>query len=194
MSRTPTISLPSRFRPSTGSDADGRRGLRLPRWPFLALLVGIACCSLGGGNLDDLDAETRTERVRIFLIARDDGGILGRKTACNDSTVPVEVRLPRSMPALGGALEALLGRRGEADDPRSGLYNALHASPLRVNNLVRRGPELRIRLEGYVELGEPCDADRALAQLTETALQFSDVQKVTFFLGDRPLREALRRP
>ncbi|HBL29114.1 MAG TPA: hypothetical protein DD490_19960 [Acidobacteria bacterium] len=197
MSRTPTISSPSHDRPWTGADLGGRRSRRLPRWPFLALLAGlagIACCSLGGGSLDDLAADTRTERVRIFLIARDDGGVLGRKTACNDSTVPLEVRLPRSMPALGGALEALLSRQGEADDPRSGLYNALHASPLRVNNLVRRGPELRIRLEGYLELGEPCDADRALAQLTETALQFTDVQKVTFFLGDRPLREALPRP
>jgi hypothetical protein len=188
MRRTPTIPFlsPSRF--STGPDA---RGWRLPRWPFLALLVGIACCSQGGGDLSGLQADTPAESVRIFLIEREDGGILGKKTSCNDSAVPVEVKLPRRMPALGGALEALLAMRGDGEDPRSGLYNALHASPLRVSNLQRRGGELRVRLEGYLELGEACDGDRALAQLTETALQFPDIQAVTFFLGDKPLREAL---
>lgn len=165
---------------------------RLPRWPFLALLVGIACCSQGGGTLGELQADTPTETVRIFLIDKKQGGILGgRGTGCGDSAVPVEVKLPRRMPALGGALEALLGMQGDAEDPRSGFYNALHASPLRISNLQRRGGELRVRLEGYLELGDACDGDRALAQLTETALQFPDVQAVFFYLGDTPLREVL---
>jgi hypothetical protein len=154
--------------------------------------VGIACCSQGGGTPADLQADTPAESVRIFLIERENGGILsGRGTGCGDSAVPVEVKLPRRMPALGGALEALLAMRGDAEDPRSGFYNALHASPLRISNLQRRGGELRVRLEGYLELGEKCDGDRALAQLTETALQFPDVQAVFFYLGDKPLREAL---
>lgn len=188
MSRTLTMLSPSPSRPSNAAE---RRRWRLPRWPFLALLVGIACCSQGSGDTTNLQADTPTEKVRIYLIQRDDGGILGRKTSCNDSAVPVEVNLPRRMPALGGALEALLTLRGDAEDPRSGLYNALHASPLRVANLQRRGGELRVRLEGYLELGEPCDGDRVLNQLTETALQFPDVQAVFFYLGDKPLREAL---
>ena len=179
---------PSPSRSSTGSD---RKRWHLPRWPFLALLVGIACCSQGTGSATNLQADTQTENVRIFLIEREDGGILGRKTNCNDSAVPVEVKLPRRMPALGGALEALLDMRGDAEDPRSGLYNALHASPLRVANLQRRDSELRVRLEGYLELGDTCDGDRVLTQLTETALQFPDIQAVFFFLGDKPLREAL---
>jgi hypothetical protein len=163
----------------------------LPRWPFLALLVGIACCSQGGGPLAELQADTPAESVRIFLIEKSDGGLLGRRTGCGDKAVPVEVKLPRRTPALGGALEALLGMRGDGDDPRTGLYNALHASPLRISNLQRRGGELRVRLEGYLELGEACDGERALAQLTETALQFPDVQAVFFYLGDKPLRDAL---
>ena len=187
MRRTLTIPSPSRSRFSTGSD---RPGWRLPRWPFLAVLVGIACCSQGGVPTD-LQADTPTESVRIFLIEKKDSGLLGRRTGCGDSAVPVEVKLPRRQPALGGALEALLGMRGDAEDPRSGLYNALHASPLRISNLQRRGGELRVRLEGYLELADPCDGDRALAQLTETALQFPDVQAAFFYLGDKPLREAL---
>jgi len=191
MSRTLTMLSPSPSRSSTGSDSTGseRQRWRLPLWPFLALLVGIACCSQG--TAANLQADTQTENVRIFLIEREDGGILGRKTSCNDSAVPVEVKLPRRMPALGGALEALLDMRGDAEDPRSGLYNALHASPLRVANLQRRGGELRVRLEGYLELGDTCDGDRVLTQLTETALQFPDIQAVFFYLGDKPLREAL---
>ena len=35
-----------------------------------------------------------------------------------------------------------------------------------------RGAEATVQLHGYLELGERCDAQRALAQLTETALQF----------------------
>lgn len=163
---------------------------RLPRWPFLALLVGIACCSQGGGDIGNLQADTPAESVRIFLIEKKDGGLLGRRSGCGGA-VPVEVKLPRRMPALGGALEALLGMRGDAEDPRSGFYNALHASPLRISNLQRRGGELRVRLEGYLELADPCDGDRALSQLTETALQFPDIQAVFFYLGDKPLREAL---
>ncbi len=154
--------------------------------------MGIACCSQGGEKLSDLQADTPAESVRIFLIDKNGGGLLGgRTTGCGDKAVPVEVKLPRRMPALGGALETLLGMKGDAEDPRSGLYNALHASPLRVANIQRRGGELRVRLEGYLELGDKCDGERALAQLTETALQFPDVQAVFFYLGDKPLREAL---
>ena len=185
MQRTPTMPSPSPSRSSTGSK------VLLPRWPFLALLVGIACCSQGGGTLGELQADTPTETVQIFLIEKDGGLLGGRGTGCGGHAVPVEVKLPRRMPALGGALEALLGKQGDAEDPRSGLYNALHASPLRISNLQRRGGELRVRLEGYLELGDACDGDRALAQLTETALQFPDVQAAFFYLGDTPLREAL---
>ncbi len=187
MRPTPTTPSLSPSRPSTGSE---RTSWRLPRWPFLAVFVGIACCSQGGAS-DNLQADTPTESVQVFLIEKKDGGLLGRKTGCGDSAVPVEVKLPRRMPALGGALEALLGMRGDAEDPRSGHYNALHASPLRISNLQRRGGELRVRLEGYLELGDPCDGERILAQLTETALQFPDVQAAFFYLGDKPLREAL---
>jgi hypothetical protein len=189
MSRTPTTPSPSPSRSSTGPDHP--RPLRLPRWPFLALVVGIACCSQGGADLANLQADTPTESVRIYLIEKKEGGMLGERTGCGGDSVPVEIKLSRKMPALGGALEALLGLRGDAEDPRSGFYNALHASPLKISNIQRRGSELRVRLEGYLELGDACDGERALAQLTETALQFPDIQAAFFYLGDKPLREAL---
>lgn len=184
MERTP-IRIP--FRPSTGRS----RRSRPLRWITVALLAGIACCSQGGGDLANLQAGTQTDRVRIFLIDREEGGILGRRAGCADSAVPVEVKLPRPSPALEGALNALLGKKGDRYDSASGYYNALYASPLEVERIERHGPEARVRLRGYLELGETCDGERALAQLQETALQFSDVQQVHFYLGDQPLAQAL---
>ncbi len=157
----------------------------------MALLAGIACCSQGGSDLANLQAGTQTDRVRIFLIDREEGGILGRRAGCADSTVAVEVKLPRSTQALEGALTSLLGKKRDRYDPASGYYNALYASPLEVERIERRGQEARVRLRGYLELGEACDGERALAQLQETALQFSDVQQVHFYLGDQSLAQAL---
>lgn len=129
--------------------------------------------------------------MRVFLIDPEDGGSQGRKVACEDSAVPVEVTLPRSTPALEGALEGLLTFGGGPWDTRSGFYNALHASPLTIEKIERRGAEATVRLHGYLELGERCDAQRALAQLTETALQFPDVQRVQFYLEGKPLQAEL---
>lgn len=100
--------------------------------------------------------------------------------------MPVEVTLARRGPALQGALEALLALR-ETWDARTGFYNALHGSRLEIDRIERAGPEVRVHLKGYLEIGGACDSPRVLAQLTETALQFRDVQRATFFLEGRPL-------
>jgi hypothetical protein len=162
----------------------------------LTLLVGIACCSQGARHApDDLKATTRTEQVRVMLIAPKDGGSQGRKVACDDSAVPVEVTLPVETPALEGSLEGLFSLGHEPSntpwDTRTGLYNALHASPLTIEKIERRGAEATIHLHGYLEIGEPCDGQRALAQLTETVLQFPDIQHVQLYLDGKPLREML---
>jgi len=164
----------------------------------MGILVGIACCSQGARQVpDDLKATTRTEHVRVFLIKAlleaplesEAGG--GRKASCDADAEPVEVTLPRSTPALEGALEGLFALQGGPWDTRSGLYNALHASPLTIEKIERRGAEATVRLHGYLELGERCDGQRALAQLTETVLQFPDVQRVQFYLEGKPLQGEL---
>ena len=188
MRRAETILIPTLSRPSTGPESPG--GLQALRWFSLALLVGIACCSQGTGS-SDLQAESRTDQVHVFLIDPEEGGVLGKPAGCGDGAVPVEVKLPRESPALEGSLEALLGLGSDRYHPGSGYYNALHASPLQIEKNERQGAEVRVRLGGYLELGESCDGERALSQLSETALQFSDVEKVYFYLGDQPLREAL---
>jgi hypothetical protein len=162
-----------------------------PRWlPPLVILAVFCCTPRQTESALELAATDRTDRVRIFLIAPGDAGALGLKIGCDDSAVPVEVDLPRREPALEGSLQALLSL-GDSRHEASGLYNALYASPLKVTAIQRVGTEARIRLAGYLEIGGDCDGPRILAQLTETALQFPDIQRVTFYLEDTPLRTLL---
>lgn len=159
----------------------------MPRWLVLALLLGLSC-GRSGETETDLRAQEVTDRVRVFLILPDDGGSTGIAAGCGDSAVPVEVKLAEAEPALRGALRALLDMHSRFDRA-SGLYNALYASPLSLQRIDRVGAEARVYLTGYVEIADSCDGKRALAQLTETALQFPDVQKVQLWLDGKPLRD-----
>jgi hypothetical protein len=162
-----------------------------PIWLLpLMLLVIFYCTPPETESALDLEATAMTDRVQVFLIAPEDGGTLGRKVGCSDSAVPIEVQLPAPRPALEGSLEALFGLENRYHGG-SGLYNPLYASPLEIEAIQRVGSEARIRLGGYIEIGGDCDGPRMLAQLTETVLQFPDVQRVTFYLGEKPLRQLL---
>ena len=154
------------------------------------LLAGAVCCSSEESRLNELDATTVTPRVHVFLIAPLDGGKQGRSVGCGDSVVPATVTLDRPRPALYGALEALLAAKGAHDGP-TGLSNPLYASRLTLERIERKGGEAKVFLSGYVELADSCDAPRLLAQLTETALQFRDVQHVQLYLDGKPLRGLL---
>jgi hypothetical protein len=154
------------------------------RWLWLALLAVLSCNAGDSGT--PLQAGAVTDRARIYLIALEDGGVDGRRVACGDSAVAVEVPLERRQAALQGAIEALLSM-DETYDTRSGLYNPLHASRLEVERIERSGAEVKVHLKGYLEIGGECDSPRILAQLTETALQFPDVQRATFYLEGKPL-------
>ena len=164
----------------------------------LALALGISCrnatttatTSAPAGAAPPPEPAAVAERVRVFLIAPQDGGRSGRKVACGDSAVPVEVPLPRPAPALEGALRALLAM-GERYDRGSGLLNPLYASRLELAGMERQGGQVKVRLTGYVELGDACDNSRMLAQLTETALQFHGISDVQFEIDGQPLRELL---
>lgn len=176
----PPSAIPSRF--SIGARKPRLRGL------WLAVLVAISC---GAGDSEtDLRAGAPTDRGRIFLIELEDGGVDGRRLGCGDSAVPVEVVLPRRRRALEGSLGALLAMK-EPFDTRTGFYNALHGSNLEIERIDRDGPEVRVYLKGYLEIGGACDSPRVLAQLTETALQFSDVEHARFYLEGKSLARLL---
>ncbi len=114
----------------------------------------------------------------------------GPRVSCGDSAVPVEVALPTVGPALEGSIRELLAKTDEFDT-KTGLYHALHASRLTLDRIERAGSVARIHLKGYLEITGECDDERVLAQLTETARQFSDVQEPQFFLEGKPLQSLL---
>lgn len=163
--------------------------MRPLRWLLPAvLLTGLTCCARSD-SAQGLDAGTRTRKVRVFVIAVNDKGTAGKTVGCGDSAVPLELELPSPQPALQGALTALLSLD---DRPQAqGLYNALAHSPLKLDRIDRSGTEVRVYLTGYVELGGECDSPRVLAQLSETALQFEDIQRAQFFLDGKPLQGLL---
>ncbi|HEX5760746.1 MAG TPA: GerMN domain-containing protein [Thermoanaerobaculia bacterium] len=145
--------------------------------PALAVLLAVFSCAPGPAP----SAWSRTEAARIFLVELHDGGVGGPRIGCGDSIVGVEVALPSPRPALRGALEALLAI-DTPYHPASGLYSALHASPLEIRRLRNEEGRVRVDLAGWVELQEACDGPRVREQLDRTARQFSDVSAVEFWV------------
>lgn len=173
--------MPGRFRSSTA-----RREPRL-RWLALALLAALSCNAVDSWKAQE--ASTLADHTKVYLIDLKDSGPdadEGRRIECGDSVVPVDVNLVRSRRALDGALETLLDMRHDYD-PASGYYNPLYASRLTIERLDHVGAEVKVYLKGYLEVGGECDSSRVMAQLTETALQFPDVQRATFYLEGKPL-------
>jgi hypothetical protein len=154
----------------------------------LVVLAGLTCCARRD-SAQGLEAGARTSKVQVYVIALHDRGTAGRADGCGGRAVPLEVDLPSPAPALEGALAALIALQKGAD--AKGLYNALAHSPLKVDRIDRTGPEVRVYLSGYVEIGGDCDGPRILTQLTETALQFHDIQHARFFLDGKPLQGVL---
>jgi hypothetical protein len=131
-----------------------------------------------------------TLRLKMFMIATGDNGASGKLVGCGDSLIPVNIDVPYTQGVLRAALERLLAHKSQFYG-ESGLYNALYQSNLRIDGLNIKDGEAIIQLSGQVMLGGECDTPRAIAQLEETALQFSTVRRVSITLNGRPIREAL---
>ena len=72
------------------------------------------------------------------------------------------------------------------------LYNALYRSSLAVQSLaIDAQGQATVKLSGALVVGGVCDDPRAFAQLAETALQFSTVERVTVLVNGRELTEIL---
>jgi hypothetical protein len=130
------------------------------------------------------------QTVKIFLIALEDNGRMGKQVGCGDSVVPVEVTIPPTQDPLRGALEALLSIK-EQFYGQSGLYNALHQSNLQVESDSIEGGKAIVHLTGQLVLGGECDNPRVEAQIDETVLQFPDVTQAEVYVNDQTLQQAL---
>jgi hypothetical protein len=91
---------------------------------------------------------------------------------------------------LTAAIRALLAL-DERTYGQSGLYNALYQSDLQLEGVDLNNGQATIRLTGEVQVGGVCDHPRVEAQLEQTALQFSTVDRVEVMVNGTPLDEVL---
>ena len=138
------------------------------------------------------DSGGQFTRTNIYLIALEDAGGMGMEVGCGDSVVPVEVQIEPTIAPLRASLEALLAIDSEFYG-ESGLYNALHQSDLEVGGIDIDQGHAVIRLSGDLVVGGACDEPRVVAQLRQTALQFSTVDRVTIYVNGVPLDEVFGR-
>lgn len=138
-----------------------------------------------------IPTQTGASEVLIHLIAIGDNGASGKKIGCGDSLIAVKVQIQPTLGVLRAALSELLALRGQKDYAGSGLYNALYQSNLSIESLEIVNREAIIRLKGNLALGGVCDNPRAKAQLEESALQFSSLDKATVFINGVPLDQLL---
>jgi spore germination protein GerM len=164
----------------------------LIRLSFIAaLLHPLAAVHINGLTLADYETTStgraaETREVKLFLIALDDAGRLGKKIGCGDSVVAVTRELRSTRTPLRDAIEELLRiPRTYGSDPE--LYNVFYQSELRLVSVsVRRGIA-RLSFAGRLVTGGVCDGPRVQAQIEETALQFPTVKKVRVFINGAPL-------
>lgn len=126
-----------------------------------------------------------TQRVNIYLIGLDSGSV-----GCGDEVVAVRRDISKTQAPLTAALNLLLAQKSQYYG-ESGLYNALYQSNLRLGSISRNGNAWTIRLTGSLLLGGTCDGPRVKAQLEQTALQFSTVKSVRYYVNGQPLESLL---
>jgi hypothetical protein len=135
-------------------------------------------------------AASGTMKIKVFMIAIEDGGKSGKKIGCNDSVVPVERVIPATTAPLTASIRELISLHDQYYG-QSGLYNALYQSNLKIGSVSLTAGKASINLQGTVTLGGTCDSPRVAAQIQETALQFSTVKQATVTVNGVPLDRVL---
>ena len=120
--------------------------------------------------------------TQVFLIALGDGGAIGAPAGCGDSAVPVWVEAPPSQAVLRTSLETLLSLGGPFHG-QSGFYNPLARSRLTLSNLQLANGVATIHLTGRLVADTYCEQSQVRAQLTQTATQFSTVNRAEIFIN-----------
>ena len=98
------------------------------------------------------------------------------------SAVPVWVQAPPSQAVLRTSLETLLNMEGPFHR-QSGFYNPLSRSNLTLSNLQLANGVANIHLTGRLVADTLCEQSQVRAQLTQTATQFSTVNRADIFVN-----------
>ena len=128
--------------------------------------------------------------ITIYLIAIDDNGKSGKKMETGDSIIPIKRTIADSSAPLKDTLNLLFSLKDRSYG-ESGLYNSLYQSNLKVESASIVNSVATVKLSGNFVLGGVMDNPRVKAQITETALQFSNIKEVKIFIGDKTIDEAL---
>jgi|GEM_PF-1823726 len=131
---------------------------------------------------------------KIYLIALEDQGLNGKEIGCGDSVIGVESKKAQTLTSteqkLTAAYNELLSLGKE--DSESGFSNFLAGGTLKLDTLkIDTQGKATIKFSGKVPLAGVCDHPRIENQLTETALQFSDINSVDIFINNQSLKDFL---
>lgn len=141
-------------------------------------------------NTSTTNTNAAAENIQLFFVALGDDGKTGTEIGCDDSIVAVETAVTNATAPLTSALEQLLESK-EQYYGKSGLYNSLYRSNLKVDSVVIENNNATVNLSGTFKIGGACDTPRFEAQLRRTAEQFSTIQTVDIFINGITLEEAL---
>lgn len=132
----------------------------------------------------------KTTSVRIYLVALGNGTKARNTFGCGDRVVAVTRSIPPTTQPLSAAIRLLLSDHHRFYG-RSGLYNALYQSHLRLSRAAVKNGRASVYLAGKTSLGGVCDVPRVKQQLQHTALQFRTVKRAAFFINGIPLSKLL---
>ncbi len=129
-------------------------------------------------------------RVNLYFVAVDDNGRNGPAIGCGDSIIPVAINIPPTPAPLTAAIRELLAVR-DRNYGNTGLYNALAQSSLQLDSASVAQGVATLKLSGQLTSGGVCDDPRIIAQLTQTARQFSTVNSVQIFVNGQRIEDLL---
>lgn len=129
--------------------------------------------------------------IKIYLIANDDNGKLGKKIGCDDSLVPVTKTIKNTATPLKSAIEELLIIPQDYDK-NPDLHNYWKGDNLKVASAVIKNGVATIKITGELSVAGICDEPRIKSQIEETAKQFSEVKTVKVFVNGVTLAKAVR--
>lgn len=124
--------------------------------------------------------------ITIFLISQGGGSV-----GCGDQVVPVVRRIPATNGVLAAALNELLNLKSQTIG-ESGLYNALYQSDLHLDIARIVNGQAEIVLSGTARTNGTCDKPRIIAQIDQTARQFSSVTSTKIWLNNQPIADAIQ--
>ncbi len=140
-------------------------------------------------------AEVPLPAYRIFLVALEDKGQLGKQIGCEDSIVGKDGTTTLSAEdstqvKMTAAFNELLNLKEKTIGPFK-LDNSLAGSSLKLDSLTVENGKATVNLSGALSLSGVCDNPRFESQLMETALQFSDVKEASILINQTPLKDLL---